>query len=69
MRCLGPLTDIDGNKWHIEAIIGAQVCACPLSQLHPYYTDTSGSDFGLVSQTWEPYQIEIVEENDDDRAA
>lgn len=58
---LGIVADINGDQWHIEAIIGKTVCAVPLNQLHPYYRDTSGSYFGLVSQKWEPYSVEVIE--------
>lgn len=60
IRHLGHVTDINGNRWHVEAIIGNQVCAVPMAQLHPYFTDTSGDSFGFVSQRWEPYQVEVV---------
>lgn len=61
---LGFLTDIHGNKWDIHGIIGNYVQACPKDQLHPYYTDTSGQGFGLVQQTWQPYGIKIVRDDD-----
>lgn len=62
-RGLGILTDIHGKRWDIHGIIGRYVQACPENQLHPYFTDTSGfSNHGLVSQTWEPYLIEVVKE-------
>lgn len=57
---LGPLTDIDGKKWDIRAIINDIVCAVPEHGLHPYYRDTSGADYDFVSQTWLPYQVEVV---------
>jgi len=60
-RGLGILTDIDGKRWDIRGIIGRYVQAVPENELHPYYTDTSGcTNFGLVSQTWKPYLIEVV---------
>ena len=57
---LGPVTDIDGRRWDVRGIIGHYVQAVPMSELHPYYTDTSGSSFGMVSQTWEPYLVEVI---------
>lgn len=58
---LGPMTDAEGRRWDVCAVIGDVVCAVPIEELHPYYTDTSGAQFGFVSQTWEPYQTEIVD--------
>lgn len=59
---LGLVTDIHGARWHINAIIGNYVQACREEQLHPYYTDTSNtSDYGVVSQRWLPYEIEICD--------
>ena len=57
---LGLLTDLDGRKWDVRAIIGDVVRATPSESLHPYFTDTSGASFGFVSQSWEPYKIEVV---------
>lgn len=57
---LGQITDADGNRWDVNAIYGSVVCAVPLDQLHPYYADTSGASHGLVTQTWKPYQVEVV---------
>lgn len=57
---LGPITDIHGKKWDIIGIIGKYVQACPMSELNPYYTDTSGAYHGFVSQEWHPYNIEVV---------
>lgn len=57
---LGPMTDADGKRWDVRAVIGSVICAVPAEHLHPYYTDTSGASFGLVSQTWEPYQTEVL---------
>lgn len=57
---LGVHVDIDGNKWDIKGIFGnAYVWACPLNELHPYYSDTSGQSFGLVQQSWKPYGLLI----------
>lgn len=64
---LGPYTDANGGKWDIRGYgkdsEGWWCWAVPSSSLHPYYTDTSGRGFGFVSQTWEPYRMEIVDEN------
>lgn len=60
---LGPITDVNGNRWDINGIIGDYVQACPLNELHSYFTDTSGfGTDGMVSQTWKPYKLEIVKE-------
>lgn len=62
---LGPLTDCEGNPWDIHAYYTTDeatiACACPMSQLHPYYYDTSGQSWGLVSQTWKPYKLVVKE--------
>lgn len=58
---LGPLTDVDGNVWDVRGILGSVIQAVPHHHLHPFYSDTSGADHGFVSQTWKPYQTEIVE--------
>ena len=67
---LGSNDDIDGNRWDVHAILGETVQAVPQDNLHDYYTDTSGdicgyfnvgtSGSGIVSQTWKPYNYEIV---------
>ena len=64
---LGPYTDIDGRQWDIRGLVspgfkGGFAIACLLCDLHPYYTDTSTVSYGLVSQSWEPYKLEIVSE-------
>ncbi len=61
---LGPVTDVDGVTWDIHGIIGKYVQAAKESLMHPFYTDTSSNDYGgqLISQRWEPYLIEIVDE-------
>ena len=65
---LGNVTDVNGTKWNIHGIFGAagkkqMVWATPLSDLHPYYSDTSMTGgYGLVMQSWEPYTITVVEE-------
>lgn len=64
VRGLGVHTDIHGRRWDIRAIVGQTVCAVPMDQLHPYYSDTSGrTGFGFVSQKWRPYAVEIVGED------
>jgi len=57
---LGRITDIHGNKWDIRGIIRNYVQACPLDSLHDYYKSTSNESWGLVQQTWKPYLIKIV---------
>lgn len=61
---LGRFKDADGNGWDIAGIFllesGDWVQACPMGELHPYYYDTSTRQYGLVSQLWEPYEIEWV---------
>lgn len=61
---LGPFTDANGMKWDIHGIFGYNkeqwVQACPLSNLHPYYYNTSNQSYGFVQQTWEPYRVEII---------
>ena len=58
---LGIYTDIHGQKWDIKAIMRGYVCAVKKENLHPYYNDTSDfRTYGMVRQTWEPYQVEIV---------
>ena len=61
IRSLGPVTDVEGERWNVNAIIGDVVIAVREAELHPYYTDTSGRGFGgLIQQTWEPYRTEVV---------
>lgn len=59
---LGNITDIEGKRWNIAGIIGKTVQACPIDNLHQYFTDTSGTSYGLVSQSWLPYTYEVVNE-------
>lgn len=59
---LGIYKDVEGKEWHVNGIIRDHVCAVPLDELHPYYTDTSGrGGYDVVSQTWESYKIEVAE--------
>ena len=58
---LGDVTDVDGKRWNVNAVLGTTVCACPCSEMHPYFSDTStSSSYGLVSQVWKPYKVEVV---------
>ena len=59
---LGPVKDITGQQWDIRGIIGKTVLACKMEELHPYYNDTSGTQWGFVSQKWLPYKVEVVEQ-------
>lgn len=55
---IGIFIDVNGKEWDVKANFGNWICAKPLNELHPYYTDTSGRDFGLVSEKWLPYLVE-----------
>ena len=61
---LGTITDVHGQQWNINGMFdwqGRQVVQAVRKELlHPYYTNTSNVRYGLVSQTWEPYQIKVV---------
>jgi hypothetical protein len=60
-KFLGNFQDANGNTWNINAIIGNYVCACKLSELHPYFSNTSSfCNYGFIEQTWKPYAIEII---------
>jgi len=63
---LGALIDINGDRWDVAAIIGEYICATPQETLHPYYSDTSMSSYGLVSQKWEPYLVQVQKETSRD---
>lgn len=58
---LGPYTDVNGKKWDIGAYgkdeKGWWVSAT--DNVHPYYTSTTTEYWGLVSQKWLPYRLEI----------
>ena len=41
IRRLGPVTDIDGQRWDIRAIINNYVLAIPETDLHPFYKSTN----------------------------
>jgi len=61
---LGVVTDVEGNKWDIGAFGGNSkkkwASACPLNQLHPYFSDTSGRSYRTVFQKWKAYEVKIV---------
>ena len=63
-QCLGPAIDVHGKVWDIRGLFylqgGNYVWACPKNEVHPYYYDTSGSNHGVVSQKWDPYEVEVV---------
>ena len=59
IQMLCRFTDIDGVEWDVGAIVQNTVLACRVSELHPYYNDTSNTTYSSVSQTWEPYFIEV----------
>jgi hypothetical protein len=64
-RSLGYHKDIHGNIWDIRGYYGlknqkAWVQACAKKLLHPYYSDTSGKQYSLVSQSWLPYYVEVI---------
>ena len=62
IKGLGRVTDVDGCIWDIVAIYPNYVCATPLSDLHPYYSDTSAhTNYGLVHQEWKPYKVVVVD--------
>lgn len=59
---LGNIKDIDGVMWNIHSIYSDYVCAKKVENLHPYYGSTATYNSpGLVSETWKPYLIEVVE--------
>ena len=72
IRGLGPVTDVDGKNWDIKGVIGDYVQAVPYNELLGYYWDTSTTDFfnqgtmgsGIVSQRWDPYEVEVVKEGE-----
>ncbi len=61
---LGPWVDANGHHWDVRGIFqlaeGNWVQACPQGSMHPYYTDTSGRQFGTVHQTWKPYRVKLA---------
>jgi len=63
---LGTHTDIHGNRWDVKMarfVDGKNfVAAVPTDELHPYYSDTSMTQYDFVEQVWEPYEV-IVHEN------
>jgi len=63
---LGTHIDVNGNAWDVRMARYTEgrnfVAAVPTDELHPCFHDTSGANFGLVEQTWEPYEV-IYESN------
>ncbi len=69
---LGTVIDIHGVRWNIYGYYSRYdkgkplqqiVQAVPESQMHPFYTDTSAfSGYGVVSQEWLPYRVEVCNE-------
>jgi hypothetical protein len=61
---LGRIKDIFGQIWDINMAVlnnGINwVCACPIENLHPYYSSTSGASYGWISQHWNPYLVEVM---------
>jgi hypothetical protein len=66
---LGDYEDIDGVKWNVRCVIGIgerpYVNATRADNLHPYFGSTANEQFGLVTQSWEPYYVVVVDENDE----
>jgi hypothetical protein len=68
IRRIGDVVDVDGTVWNVRGMSNrdgkAFVWATPVNHLHKYYTDTSGMSFAgqYISQSWEPYYVEIVDE-------
>ena len=60
IRALGDIIDVHNNKWNIRALIEDYVLACPLNDLHPYFTDTSNTQYPFVSQEWGPYLVKQI---------
>jgi hypothetical protein len=62
---IGSFIDADGKRWNIWGLQGGRdggiAWAVPEGEVHPYYTDTSGCNFGMIQQTWKPYRIVIEE--------
>jgi hypothetical protein len=63
---LGPFEDINGNRYDCKGYgkdkYGWWAWLCPMSQMHPYYYDTSGSSYGWVHQSWDTYYLDIIKE-------
>jgi hypothetical protein len=63
---IGFFEDVDGIRWDARAIVykGKEhnyVSAVPVNELHPYFSSTGNEAYGMISQNWYPYKIEIVE--------
>ena len=56
---LGVHTDVDGKRWDVRGIFPGFVQACPVDTLHPHYKSTAGGDYWLVTQDWQPYEVEV----------
>lgn len=56
----GRYQDVDGKWWDVRGYANDYVNACPCDEVHPFYSDTSGAQYGFVSQSWPPYRIEVV---------
>lgn len=52
---LGTHEDVEGVRWNIHGFINKYIQAVRERELHGYYSDTSGGSFGLVQQSWLPY--------------
>jgi len=61
---MGRMTDIDGVDWDVKGSYsrGGTIIAlaCRADFIHPYYTSTAMESFGLVSQSWKPYLVEVI---------
>ena len=57
-------TDIHGNAWNASGLFTRDgvtyLIATPLSGLHPYWGSTAPYEGGFASQTWIPYEVEVV---------
>lgn len=61
---LGYYEDIDGVEWDVHSVRMKNgqtfVNACPVKQLHPYLTDTSGDIPCNYEQSWLPYRVQVI---------
>lgn len=63
---LGHYRDVDNNVWDIHAIRGDSKTPYVNARLvsnHPSYYGTGSNDHGYGHHTWEPFLIEVVEDN------
>jgi len=64
---LGHYADVNGNVWHVKAVIGEYVCARLIKDYPDYYsTGIGGSSFSsTITQdyihTWNPYKVELID--------